>query len=169
MLFFIAHNFSIFEEQVLKVLNGIKLPSASESILYIIQVLLWLVLDSNLINMIYCIPSRFMYFTITTSKLLSYPPCFTLFDSSSWLILRTYLLPLWSCCCQCADLNTTLKWFCFPHLLHFYCMQGTVLVWVLYHNTCNFLLCFFSSRCLIVMFLCAVPDSIKSFELFYVV
>ena len=70
----------------LKLLNVIRLPSALKSILYVIWGLLDLMLDSNLINMTDFTLSRLMYFTLTTSKLLSFPSCFTGCILSFWLI-----------------------------------------------------------------------------------
>ena len=66
--YFYGSNFSVFDfgKRVLKFLNGIRLPSAPESMLYVIWVLLWLIVDCSLADMTDYMLSRLMYFTLTT-------------------------------------------------------------------------------------------------------
>ena len=138
--FFVVWNTSIvdLENRDLNILNGIRLPSAPKSILYVIQVLLWLMLDSNLVNMTDFILSSLMYFTLTAWKLLSCPSCFTVWSLSFWLILWTALLTCWFSCYWCVDLHTTFKWLGFPHSLHFLPYAWHHFLCALSHNTCNF-------------------------------
>ena len=155
------------ENSVLKILNGIRLPSAPDSNLYVIWVLLWLILHSNLVNKTDFMLTVLPYYTLTASKLLSCSFCLTVCDSSSWLISWPVLLLCQSCCCWCIDLHTALKWFCFLHLPHLlpyagYCI-GTCPV--PQYMQCSTLL---HSRSPIVMFLHVMHDSIKVFGLFYV-
>ena len=92
---------------------------APESILCITWVCLWLMLDSNLVNIMDFTLSRLIYFSLTILKLLFCSSGSTMHDSPSWLILWTVLLPDQPCCCQHVDLQTVLKWFCLPHPLHY--------------------------------------------------
>ena len=123
VLFFVAHNSYIVDlgNKILNILNDIKLLFASVSTLYTMQVHLWLVLDSSLVNMTYFTLSRLIYFTLTTSKLLSCSPGLPTCKTSSWSIPCIIFLPCQSCCCHLIDFHTTLKWFCFlyPHFLPF--------------------------------------------------
>ena len=63
---------------------------------------------------------RLMYYTLTTSKLLSCCYCSTGCGSFSWLTLCTVLLTCWSDCCLHTDLHTALKWLCLPPFPHFF-------------------------------------------------
>ena len=118
--FFVLHNSSIVDlgKRILKIYTGIKLPLAPVSTLYTMQVHHWLLLDSNLVNIMDFALSRLMYFILTTSKFLFYsfgsPACRSPSWPMSWIIFLTHQ----SCCCH-ISLHTTLKWFSVPHPLHF--------------------------------------------------
>ena len=73
-LFLVAHSCSNvnFVNRFLNLLNDIRLSLVHASILYIIWVHLWLMLDSTLVNITDFTLSRLRYFALTTSKLLSH-------------------------------------------------------------------------------------------------
>ena len=77
-LFIVAYNDSTvaFGNKLLNILNGMRLLSALELILYVILVCLYLVLHSNLGKTTDLMILRFIYFTFTTSKLQSYSAAF---------------------------------------------------------------------------------------------
>ena len=119
------------------ILSGIKLSSASISALYTIWIHLWLVLGSILVNIT----------DFTLSILLYFYPYHI--KASVLLILFIYMLVMilaniMYCfstmqvllCCH-IDLHTTLKWFCFLHLLCFLPYDGHCLEGTLHHSICN--------------------------------
>ena len=94
------------------------------SILYTLQAHLWLMLDSNLVNITDLMLSRLIYLTLTASKPLSSsgsPTC----RSSSWQMMCIIFLPHWSWCCWCIYLHITLKWFSSQYPLIPYHMEDT--------------------------------------------
>ena len=109
-------------------MSAIKLPSAPESTLYIMQGHLWLMLDSNLVNERDFKLSRLIYFAPTTSKLLSCSTGTNIHELSYWLHSWTVFLPHQSCCCPHVNLQAALKWFYLPH--HFLAMHRTLPRWV---------------------------------------
>ena len=129
---------------------------------------LWLVLGSNLVNMVDFMLSVLMCFTCTISEFPSCSSSPTMHELSSWLILWTDLPPCQSCCCWCVDLQTPLKWFYFPHSKHFFHTQGTALVGALYQSICisHF---FLHSRCHMVAVLHTLPNNVKFFCLLYTI
>ena len=82
---------------------------------------IWLVLDSNLVNIIDFMLSKFKYLIGTELKLLS-----LLLQSivqgflSCWTSCTTVIAhgDFWHCLCFCVLLQIALKWFIFPHPLH---------------------------------------------------
>ena len=94
------------------------------STLYAVKVHLWLMLGSNLMNITYFMPSRFIYFTLTTLKLLSCSSGSPTWRTSSWPTLCIIYLLHWSCCCHHVDFHTTLKWFWFMYPPHFFPYAG---------------------------------------------
>ena len=119
-LFSIMHNDSMVAlgNRHLNILNSIKLPSAPESILYITLVNLWLVLDSNLVNITDFTLARLKCFTLITSKLWSCSSHFVRLPLFSWWTASTAFLACWFSSCFCEDLETALKWLTWLHSLH---------------------------------------------------
>ena len=132
LLNFVAYNCSIVNlgNNLWNILNGIKLPPALGSTLYVMCVCL----DSNLVNITDVPLSGLIFFTLTTSKLLSCSSGLSICRSSFQSISCIIFCPQ-SCCC--INLHTTLKWFCFLHTLHFLpesrCCTGVDL----YHSIYN--------------------------------
>ena len=89
-LFLVAQNASIVDFGN-NILNGSRLPSASESILYVMHALLWLVLDSNMVKITDFMLSKVRYCILTKSTLLSWWSFFISCGSSSCLISWTAL------------------------------------------------------------------------------
>ena len=129
-----------------------------------IQVHLWLVLDSNLVNMMDLMLLRLTYFTITTLKLLSCSFGPATHKSSFQLTLWTVLLLHWSSCWQCFKLQAALKWFYFPHPPPFLPHAGTSFKGAPYHSIYTFPL-FLHSRWHTFLLLCTTLNNIKFFPL----
>ena len=108
----------------LNISNGIKLPSAPQSILDVILVCLWLMLDSNLVNITDFILSRLMYFTLTTLKLWSCSSYFLRLFLTSWCTSSITSLACRFPCCLQEDLQAILKWLALSHSLHFFQYAG---------------------------------------------
>ena len=133
---FVICSTSIVElwNRVLKLLSSIKLPSAPKSILYTMQVCLWLVLDSYLVTVTDLTLLRLIYFTLTALKLLPVlPDLLHRSHPSKWF----HGLP--SCPTVHAAGNVLtykLLWNGFvSHTLHTsWHMQGTALVGATYHS-----------------------------------
>ena len=121
-LFLVAHNaFCVdFGIRFLKILNGIKLPSLPESILYVKGILFdWYLTLICWIFQIYIVKGKvFDLYWVKHQLCLS---CSTSWGLSFCLTSWNDLLPLgglWSCSCLCTDLHIVLKWLVFLHPLH---------------------------------------------------
>ena len=138
------------------------------SILYTMQFYLWLELDSSLVDIMEFTLSRLVYLTFTTSKLLSCSSGSSICRSSSWLMSCIIFLPCESCCCDCTDLHTALKWFCFcTNNIFAICqaLSGRVPCATVFAIVLP--LVYFG--CIIGLFLCMPFNNVKVFCLFYLI
>ena len=143
-----------FENNFLNILNGIRLPSAAESSLFVMCALLWLVVDSNLVNIMHFMASKWKYSIFTKSKLTSYWFCFiSVAHHFTWLHGPSgHLGGLLSICCLHINLYTALKWFDFGHsqqVLWFVpqYLQFSTLFYFLWASL-SFLVCWLTSQIL---------------------
>ena len=138
---FFACNDSMVDSgnQHLNILNGIKLPSTSESILNVTSVHLWLELDSNLVNIKDFTLTILRYFTLTTSKLQSYSSRFAELISPLWCTSSTISWPTSSPVVSVRICRSPWNGYLFYILCISSHMQSTAWVHVLSHNigTCN--------------------------------
>ena len=88
LLFFVVCNYSIVDlgNKFLNILNGIKLSSAPVLTLHFMQVCLWLVLDSSLVNNMDFTLSRVICFTLTTCRHQSHLSYSSTYRSLSWVM-----------------------------------------------------------------------------------
>ena len=137
-LYFMACNASVvdFGNNAFNILNAIRLPSAPESILHVMYAPLWLVLDSNLVNITHFLLSKLRYFIVTKSKFLS----FGLVASAvawhlDWPHGLTSCLLVVSGPSAVSVLIYTLPWSGWDFCI--FCMQGIVSADALSHNICS--------------------------------
>ena len=158
-----THNASIndFGKSSLKILNGIRLLSAPESILYVMYALLWLELDSNLENNTNFTLPKLSYPIFSETKRLSCWSCFI-----SWGLLS---------CLSCIDL-LPLKWslvyllsLCWPanyleiisfrHPLHVLLYAGHCLCRCPFPQYLQFSICFYCLWASLLCFVCYIWQS----------